>query len=245
MKEEILFDKLPFLDSIQPDRRQQILKYFRTAPDSLVDHLIIENLVPNRVFVREGAPVEYVYLIATGIIKATDYRVFGTEFDFIRFDKAYAMGAMEVLMKLSTFLTTLTTVTKCTIIKIPIEPYSRWLLSDVDALQLEAQLMGEYLLEQSRLARAYLFLQGADRLMYLLIRKYEKYGNNGVYHFHVNQQNLANETGLVVKTVSRAIKKMEEEELISRSQKFILINHEQYLRMKEYVDRLIYLNDDK
>ena len=131
MKEEILFDKLPFLDAIQPDRRQQILKYFRTAPDSLADHLIIENLVPNRVFVREGAPVEYVYLIATGIIKATDYRVFGTEFDFIRFDKAYAMGAMEVLMKLSNFLTTLTTVTKCTIIKIPIEPYSRWLLSDV------------------------------------------------------------------------------------------------------------------
>ena len=245
MKEEILFDKLPFLDAIQPDRRQQILKYFRTAPDSLSDHLIIENLVPNRVFVREGAPVEYVYLIATGIIKATDYRVFGTEFDFIRFDKAYAMGAMEVLMKLSNFLTTLTTVTKCTIIKIPIEAYSRWLLSDVDALQLEAQLMGEYLLEQSRLARAYLFLQGADRLMYLLIRKYEKYGNNGVYHFHVNQQNLANETGLVVKTVSRAIKKMEEEGLISRSQKFVLINHEQYLRMKEYVDRLIYLNDDK
>ena len=29
MKEEILFDKLPFLDAIQSDRRQQILKYFR------------------------------------------------------------------------------------------------------------------------------------------------------------------------------------------------------------------------
>lgn len=245
MKDEILFDKLPFLDTMQPDRRQQILKYFRTAPDSLADYLIVENLAPNRVFVREGATVDYVYLIATGIIKATDYRVFGTEFDFIRFDKAYAMGAMEVLMKLPTFLTTLTTVTKCTIIKIPIEPYTRWLLSDVDALQLEAQLMGEYLLDQSRLARAYLFLQGADRLMYLLIRKYEKYGNDGVYHFHVNQQNLANETGLVVKTVSRALKKMEEEGMLSRSQKFLLINHEQYRRMKEYVDRLIYLNDEK
>ena len=81
--------------------------------------------------------------------------------------------------------------------------------------------------------------------MYLLIRKYEKYGNDGVYHIKVNQQNLANETGLVVKTVSRAIKKMEEEGMITRSQRFILINHDQYLRMKEYVDRLIYLNDGK
>ena len=40
-------------------------------------------------------------------------------------------------------------------------------------------------------------------------------------------------------------KKMEEEGMITRSQRFILINHDQYLRMKEYVDRLIYLNDEK
>lgn len=244
MKEEILFDRLLFLDTMQPDRRQQILKYFNTAPDSLADFLIVENLAPDRTFIREGTPLDYVYLIATGVVKATDYRVFGTEFDFTRFDRVYAMGAMEVLMRQPVFLTTLTTVTKCTIIKIPIEPYTEWVCSDVHALRLETQLMGEYLLEQGRLARAYLFLQGTDRLMYLLVRKYEKYGNNGVYHIKANQQNLANETGLVVKTVSRAIKKMEAEGMISRSQRFILINHDQYLRMKEYVDRLIYLNDE-
>lgn len=243
MKEEILFDKMPFLDAMQPDRRQQVFEYFRTAPDSLANYFIIENLPPNKVFVREGATVDYVYLIANGIVKATDYRVFGTEFDFTRFDKVYAMGGMEVLMKLPVYRTTLTTVTKCIIVKIPIKPYAQWVLNDVDAIALEAQLMGEYLLEQGRLARAFLFLQGADRLMLLMIRKYEKYGNNGVYHLKANRQNLANETGLVVKTVSRAIKKMEEEGMISRSEKFILINHDQYLRMKEYVDRLIYLND--
>ena len=230
---------------MQPDRRQQIFEYFRTAPDSLADYFVVENLAPNRIFIREGAPVDHVYLIATGTVKATDYRVFGTEFDFSRFDKVYAMGGMEVLMKLPVYRTTLTTVTKCTIIKIPIEPYVKWLRSDVDALQLEAQLMGEYLLEQGRLARAFLFLQGADRLMLLLIRKYEKYGNNGVYHMKANQQNLANETGLVVKTVSRAIKKLEEDGMISRSERFILMNHDQYVQMKEYVDRLIYLNDEK
>ena len=129
-------------------------------------------------------------------------------------------------------------------IKIPIEPYVRWVCSDIEALRLEAQLMGEYLLEQGRMARAFLFLQGADRLMYLLIQKYERYGNDGVYHIKANQQNLANETGLAVKTVSRGIKKMAEEGMISRSQRFILINHDQYLRMKEYVDRLISLNDE-
>lgn len=245
MKAEILFDKLPFLDMMQPDRRQQIFEYFRTAPDSLADYFIVENLTQNKIFVREGAPVDYVYLIASGTVKATDYRVFGTEFDFSRFDKVYAMGGMEVLLKLPVYRTTLTTVTKCTMIKIPIEPYVNWLHSDVEALQLEAQLMGEYLLEQGRLARAFLFLQGADRLMLLLIQKYEKYGNNGVCHIKANRQSLANETGLVVKTVSRAIKKMEEEGMISKSEKFILMNHEQYLQMKEYVDSLIYLSDEK
>lgn len=245
MKAELLFDKFPFLDMMQPDRRQQVLEYFRTAPDSLADYFIVETLAPNRIFVREGLPVDFVYLIANGVVKATDYRVFGTEFDFSRFDKVYAMGAMEILLKLPVYRTTLTTVTKCTMIKIPVDPYAKWLRSDVEALQMEAQLMGEYLLEQGRLARAFLFLQGADRLMLLLIRKYEKYGNNGVFHMKANQQNLANETGLVVKTVSRAIKKLEEEGMISRSERFILMNHDQYLQMKQYVDRLIYLNDEK
>ena len=245
MREEILFDKMPFIDTIQQDKRQQILEYFRTAPDSLADYFIVENLPQNQVFIREDAQVDYVYLIANGVVKATDYRVFGTEFDFTRFDKVYAMGGMEVIMKLPTFRTTLTTVTKCTIVKIPVKPYTEWLYSDASALQLEAQLMGEYLLEQGRLARAFLFLQGADRLMLLLIRKYEKYGNNGVYHIKANRQHLANETGLVVKTISRALKKLEEDGMISKSERFVLINHEQYFRMKEYVDRLIYIGEEK
>ena len=97
MKTEILFDKLPFLDMMQQDRRQQVLAYFRTAPDSLADYFVVENLAPNRIFVREGDPVDHVYLIATGTVKATDYRVFGTEFDFSRFDKVYAMGILSSL----------------------------------------------------------------------------------------------------------------------------------------------------
>ena len=245
MKEEILFNRIPLLTTMSPDRLRQMLKYFRTAPDSLADCLTIENLPPNKVFVWEGAPVDAVYLIATGIVKATDYRVFGTEFDFTRFDKVYAMGAMEVVMKLPTFQTTLTTVTKCTIIKIPIKQYSEWIYHDIDALQLESQMMGEYLLEQGKRLRAYLFLHGADRLKYLLIRKYEKYATDDVFSFKVNQQLLSNETGLVVKTVSRAIKKMEEEGTISRSQRIITIDRDQYLRMKECVDKLIDLSEDQ
>lgn len=245
MKEEILFNRIPLLATMPQDRRHQILRRFRTAPDSLADFLTIENLPAGKVFVREGTPVDYVYLIATGIVKATDYRVFGTEFDFTRFDNAYAMGGMELVMKLSTFQTTLTTVTKCTIIKIPVKQYADWIYSDVVAMQLESQMMGEYLLEQGKRLRTFLFLHGADRLKYLLIRKYENYGNDGVYSFKVNQQLLSNETGLVVKTVSRAIKKMEEEGTISRSQRVITIDHSQYLRMKECVDKLIDLSDDE
>ena len=148
----LLYERLPFLPSIRQERREQILEYFKTAPDWLADFFKVEYLPARTVFVREGYPADYVYLIADGIVKATDYRVLGTEFDFILFDKVYALGGMEVLMRMPKYRTTLTTATNCNIVRIPRAQYESWLLNDLEALKHESGLTCEYLLEQARLA---------------------------------------------------------------------------------------------
>ena len=244
MNENLLFVKLPFLCSIREERRNQILQYFKTAPDWLADHLAVEHMLPRTVFIREGCPADYVYLIAEGIVKATDYRVIGTEFDFIHFDRVYAMGGMEVLMHLEKYRTTLTTVTSCNMIRIPREAFERWLLQDLAALKNESGLVCEYLLEQGRMARAYLFLQGADRIAMQLVNKYEKYATSGIYCISANRQAIANETGLTLKTTIRSIRKLSDEGLITLQERTITVNEEQYRKLKAHIDDIIDSRDE-
>ena len=239
MNTEFLYSKLPFLDSIRDERRNMILEYFKTAPDWLADFFKIEYLPAHTVFIREGYPANYIYLVADGIVKATEYRVMGIEFDFIRFDKVYAFGGMEVLMHLPQYRTTLTSVTDCNIVRIPRDKYEQWLFNDLDALKIESSLTCEYLLEQARLARAYLFLEGVDRLTILLVRKYEKYSKNGIYYARSNRRDLANEAGLSIKTTSRCIRQLTDANLITLYEHSLSVNNEQYLRLKERIGHII------
>ena len=147
MENKYLAQILPFLNEIEEERRKQFEEYFRTAPMWLMDTFVVEELEKGTIFVQEGEPADTIFLIGKGLIKATDYRIYGINYDFTVFDKVYAFGGMEVIINLDKYQTTLQTVTKCTVLKIPKEGFKKWMDSDIRALQQESRLMGEYLLE--------------------------------------------------------------------------------------------------
>ena len=99
--------------------------------------------------------------------------------------------------------------------------------------------MGEYLLEQGRSSRAYLFLQGSDRLAMLFVERYEKYAKKGVLNMKGDRQSLSDATGLCVKTINRAVKKFSDEEIITKNGRQIVIDPNQYIRLKSIVDTVI------
>lgn len=239
MENTYLAKFLPFLNEIEKDRREQFEQYFRTAPMWLMDTFSVEELEEGTIFVQEGEPADMIYFIVKGLIKATDYRIYGINYDFMMFDKVYAFGGMEVIINLDKYQTTLQTATKCTVLKIPKEGFKKWLDSDIVALQQESRLMGEYLLEQARDSRMLLFLQGADRVAFLLMKRYRKYAHNGVLKMKGDRQELSDFTGLCVKTISRSIKKFKESGMISTQGSYILINKEQYSRMEEMISDIL------
>lgn len=230
---------LPFLNEIEKDRREQFEQYFRTAPIWLMDTFTMEELEEGTVFVQEGEPADMIFFIVKGLIKATDYRIYGINYDFMMFDKVYAFGGMEVIINLDKYQTTLQTATKCTVLKLPREGFQKWLESDITALRQESRLMGEYLLEQARESRMLLFLQGADRVAFLLMKRYRKYAHNGVLRMKGDRQELSDFTGLCIKTISRSIKKFKENNMISTQGSYILINYEQYHRMEEMISGIL------
>ena len=233
---------LPFLANIERERKIEFERYFRTAPLWIADFFSVEVLPKKTVFIRENAPVDTVYFIAAGIIKATEYRVHDISYDYMFFNKVYAFGGMEIVMNLKEYRTTLQTVTECTVLKIPASAFREWLDSDIDALKHEAQLIGQYLLEEARCSRALLFLQGSNRVAFLLVHRYRNYAKNGILRLRGNRQELSDFTGLCVKTINRSIKKFRESGLITMDGRYLLINHEQYVNLEKIVSEI--LSDD-
>ena len=72
-------------------------------------------------------------------------------------------------------------------------------------------------------------------MAFLLIKRYEYYNVNGKLSLDYDRQRIANATGMCIKTVSRAIKYFEDNELIHRENRVITVNSEQYEKLKEIV----------
>lgn len=239
MEARYLEQAIPFLKKMESGRKEQFITYFKTAPVWLLESFKVEEMEKGTVFVREGEPVETIFFILDGTIKATDYRCYGITFDFVHFDKVYAMGGMEIIMDLPVYRTTLRTVTKCHVLRIPKVKFEKWIKTDIEALKHEAKLVGEYLLEQGRSSRAFLFLQGSDRLAMLFVQRYESYAKEGVLSMKGDRQSLSDATGLCVKTINRSVKKFSEDGIITKNGRQIVIDRDQYIRLKSIVDAVI------
>ncbi|MCI5648919.1 MAG: Crp/Fnr family transcriptional regulator [Fusicatenibacter sp.] len=241
MKHRYLYDALPFLKDVDRNRQEQFEAYFQSAPLWLMESFQIEEMEKGTVFVREGELAETIFFIGRGIIEAIDYRIYGVSYDYMQFHKVYAFGGMEFLMDLPNYMTTLRTVSDCTVVKLPRVKFEKWMYSDIQAMKREAKLVGEYLLEEGRNSRLFLFMEGSDRLALLLVKRYERYHKNGVLTLKESRQNLADETGLCVKSVSRGIRKFMDEQLITKRGNQILMDADQYERLKKIIQEKVEL----
>lgn len=230
-----LYDALPFLKDVSRNRQEQFEEYFRNAPLWLMDAFQVERLERGRILIREGDPADTIYFIGQGTIEATDYRIYGSPYDYMRFDKVHAFGGMEFIMDLDAYRTTLRAVTDCVVVKLPRSKFEEWMYSDLQSLKYEAKLVGEYLVKEARQSRLLLFLEGADRLALLLVGRYEQYGKDGVLRVSDSRQALASETGLCLKSISRSVKKFLEDGLISKEGNRIIIGRQQYEDLRALV----------
>ena len=58
MGERYLYQKCPFLKVLNQEKREQFETYFRTAPDWLIDSLVVEKIKKGTTFIRENNPAD-------------------------------------------------------------------------------------------------------------------------------------------------------------------------------------------
>ena len=235
VEQNYLAEIMSFLNEKDNARKKQFLEYFSNAPLWLIESMQVIKLDEGVTFIEEGESAKNIFFLITGIVEAIDLRIHGEMFNYKHFKEIYAFGGMEVILDTENYMTTLKTTTQCLLVKIPRSLYEKWLCSDAKALKREAKMLTRNLLDEGRNERLLLFVQGSDRLAFLLIKRYEYYNVNGKLSLDYDRQRIANATGMCIKTVSRAIKYFEDNELIHRENRVITVNSEQYEKLKEIV----------
>jgi len=205
------------------DSHVYLEKFLKNAPRWLLEEFQEVNMAKDTEFVTENDSANTVYILLTGVVKATDLRVFPVVYDFIRFYPVEIFGAMEFLLREETYRTTLITVTNCKFLKLSREQFSKWVLNDINAMKMFTESMTRYLLDQCRKERLYLFLPGEERVLLFLSDFYEKNSLSNETVISMSRNDLARGTALSVRTVNRTIKELIKEGfLVKRGRKLIL-----------------------
>lgn len=241
MIESVLINRNPALKRISKNSKEQLKDYFSSAPIWLLDSMNIKELKENEIFIESDEPAKDIFILVDGVVEALDVRIHDGAFAFKEFHGVYAFGGLEVIIQEDKYMATLRTVTKCILIKISRTHFEKWLFTDLKALKREAKLAAGNLLEESRRDRLNIITQGNDRLALLLIKKYEAYNNDGTLKMHYTRQGMADATGLSIKTVGRGIKFFEENGMIIKEGNVIIINEDQYSRLKGQIANIVEL----
>ena len=146
-------------------------------------------------------------------------------------------GEIECFAGLTRYRISILSSTKCRLLAIPSIYYMEWMRMDIDALFMRTQENISRLVLQTAEARKYLFMEGRDRLMVHLVRKYEqKIPAPEILVLNQTRARISEEVGISIKTLDRNIRKLEEMNLLTLNKGKIVITKAQYLQMKQDID---------
>ncbi len=225
--------------NLPKEQSEYLNQFLSNAPRWVLESTQVVTKKKNTVFVEENTPADQVYILVDGTVRAIDYRIRGVAYDYMWFHAIKVFGSMEIFFRMPSYMTTLMTVTNCTMLVMSRTHFDRWIWDDKNALRMEVAKMGDYLLEESRNDRVILFLQGMDRILYLLTKNYEQENPKSTFVIDVSRQELAERSGFSIKTVNRSVKKLEEDGFIGRNGRRIVITREQYQKMKKYLEPIV------
>lgn len=226
-------------NTLSDEHKNFLNNYLSNAPHWFWESLQIVQKDKNQIFIKEGLDVDTVFILIHGMVKAIEYRICGIVYDYMWFYPIKVFGAMEVLLKMEKYRTTLMTITPCTMLVVSKSKFEAWMMSDLNALNIEIEAMGRSLLEQARKERVFLFLFGNDRMIYLFSQLYEQTAKDDMCVLKLTRGQLSERAGLCIKTINRSIQKMEKSGYIGRVGNKITITKKQYLAMKEYLSHIV------
>lgn len=181
-------------------------KYLISAPEFIRTFSAI-SVPANTLFVRKNHPLLNVSIICEGILNVFNEFTFGSSYVL---DCAYAgdiIGLEAVLSGSENASVSLETITPCVFYRMPREIFSCWMEQDPAFLMKVAQYLGRRHYAASYRSGREMAYPAEYRVIHFLLRHSVETGKQ--YIVKLTRQQYADATCLSVKTVNRAIAKLE------------------------------------
>jgi CRP/FNR family transcriptional regulator, cyclic AMP receptor protein len=229
-------DIIAAIDTAPQPQREYLQQLFKHIPIPNRSCRIVK-MKANTKFISANEPCTAIWILIEGQVRATEEQISGDVYVFTEFQAPELFGEMEGLSGITYYKVTLVTSTDCTFITMSMDNYLNWIRHDAEALFLRVQAIMSHVLVESKNDRAYLFLDGIDRLVLYMTNYYQEHAKDKLCIIQTKRQQIAEQTGFSVKTVNRSIKKLLDDGLIAKREGKIAITERQYETLLELMDK--------
>ena len=225
-----IFQELP------PKMQAYMERLFQNCTEEVKYYMRVIEVGEEETLIEAGERCSNIYIILSGRVTGIEWPMKERPYFFKDYSPGDFFGEIEYFAGLTNYRISVVTVSRCRVAVIPVVYYMEWLQNDVEALYLRTQENMRRLIEQTADARKYLFIEGRERLLMHLIRKYEqKQPPKKLLELKQSREQLSEEIGFSVKTLNRNIKRLKEEDFIQIKKGKIVIGEEGYLQMKQHI----------
>lgn len=225
------------MSQVPGSEKEYFYDLFKESSFGQVSRLQPFKLEKDKQIVESHKDIDKIWILLYGSVKAIDEYATGDKYIFKSFHAPEVFGEMEILAGIEKYRASLVTETDCYFITLSSEKYLEQLEDNLEYVLKRVKSISESKLNEERIYRAYLRVQGIDRLKLYMVKVYEFNKSSGEFVLNKSRQEIADETGYSIRTVNRIIKQLKEEEFISGVGNKIKISKDQYSRMLETIDK--------
>ena len=226
------------IQDVSGDRREYFLNLFHNISDETLDQIVHTEVKKGQYILKAGAPADTVYFLLKGKVTGEAYTNRGRTYSFMDFSQMWVLGDYELFYDCEEYTISIRAEQDCSLMILPRRHYQNWVRHDANALYLRVQNMLSVLTFERRIDRESLQKSSKERLAMILVRFYETGSRDrfGTYVVQYTQTELADKTGVNLRSVQRSIASLRDDGLVSLKSGKMIINSEQYLKLKQYTE---------
>lgn len=212
--------------------------WLKGFPKKLESQLEVVRVEKGTIIHQRNYPIDFVCLIADGIFHVISEFKTGVLYNYKVLTAPSISGDLESLIDQDLAAATVRAYTDCTIIKMPVSTFVRWFEEDGHIARTICRIRVKHVYDEGKNKGENVIFASYYRLLILLARYFEKIPSRSKITLSKTRQELSEEIGVSVKTIQRNLLRLEEEGLLTKDKRKLVITKDQYKEISKILENI-------